>query len=372
MTDFVNQNKTEMLSLLKELSYLPAPSGFEEKRAHFCKTWLEDHGANGVYIDDELNVVYPYCCDNNDKLTVFSAHTDTVFPNTDPLPYSEDDTTISFPGVGDNTASVVVLLIMAKYFTEKKVPVKNGILFVFNSCEEGLGNLKGTRKIFSDYKNRIKQFISFDSTLDTVHDRCVGSHRYCVEVKTKGGHSYYNFGEYNAISLLSSVVNDIYKIKVPEKSDTKTTYNVGTISGGTSVNTIAQSAEMLCEYRSDDIECLSYMQSRFEEVFENAKTRGLDISVDKVGDRPCADIDPSEIRNLKDKVIPIVENLTAKKVCFTSASTDCNIPLSLGVPALCIGVSMYEGMHTRQECLFKDSLEKGLAIAIQLGLKLSE
>lgn len=372
MIDFINRTKREMFSILKDLCSLSAPSHSEQNRAKYCKEYLENIGAKGVYIDDALNVIYPYNCSSCDDITAYLAHTDTVFSDITPMPYFEDEETIRFPGVGDNSASVAVLLLMAKYFVQKNIKTKNGILFVFNSCEEGLGNLKGTRKLFSEYGERIKRLISFDSNLDTAHDRCVGSHRYSVEVKTTGGHSYNDFGTPNAIFHLSEIVTEIYKIKVPEKPDTKTTYNVGEISGGTSVNTIAQSASMLCEYRSDDIECLSYMQEQFTNVFNKAKSDGVDLIVKRVGDRPCADIDAEKIIALKNVVIPIIEKTIGSNVKFTSASTDCNIPLSLGVPALCVGVSMYEGMHTREETLFKNSLEKGLSVAISIGLELSK
>ena len=205
-----------------------------------------------------LNVIFPLNCDSSDEITVFVAHTDTVFPDTESMPYFDDGEKVHCPGVADDTASVVVLLMTAKYFVENKIVPPKGVMFVCNSCEEGLGNLKGTRQLFNDYKDRIGRFISFDSNLNVVADRCVGSHRYEVEVLTEGGHSYGAFGNNNAIEKLSSLITEIYKTEVPQKPGTRTTYNVGTISGGTSINTIAQNAKMLCEYRSDDRECLDH------------------------------------------------------------------------------------------------------------------
>jgi len=372
MKQYIENNKQQMYQMLKELCEIPAPSHFEHKRAEYCKNWLEQAGAEGVYIDEALNVIFPYCCEGSDEITVFVAHTDTVFPDTEPMPYYDDGKRIHSPGVADDTASVVVLLLMAKYFIENKIKPQNGIMFVCNSCEEGLGDLKGTRRLFEDYGSRIKQFITFDSDLYAIDDQCVGSHRYEVEAFTQGGHSYEEFGNKNAIYVLSEIVSKIYQTNVPEKEGTRTTYNVGTISGGTSVNTIAQNAKMLCEYRSNDKDCLLYMQKRFEEIFDELKTDDVTIKVKKVGDRPCSSTPQSKIDDLKKIVVPVVERVINKKVSFKSSSTDCNIPLSLGIPALCVGVNVHEGIHTREEWVDKESMISGLEVAISLGKALTE
>ncbi len=372
VTEFVEKNRAEIYNTLEELCKIPAPSGMEAKRAEYCKKWLETIGAEGVYIDEALNVIFPLNCENSNEITVYAAHTDTVFPDLEPMPYIDDGKNIHSPGVADDTASVVALLMMAKYFVENNYKPENGVMFVCNSCEEGLGNLKGTRKLFADYGSRVKQFITFDSILEVVYDRCVGSHRYKVEVFTEGGHSYGAFGKKNAIHAISQIVNAIYEIKVPEKVGAKTTYNVGDISGGTSVNTIAQNAQILCEYRSDDIECLEYMQKKFEEIFEKAQTDEVSIKVTKVGDRPCASIEPEKIESLKALIVPVIEEVVGKKVIFTSASTDSNIPLSMGIPALCVGVNTHTGTHTREECMDKESIVTGIKSAIKISEKLME
>ena len=364
---FVAQHRQQMLDILKDLCQVPAPSGFEHQRAEYCKNWLTNMGAKDVYIDEALNVVFPLNCKGSDGITVFAAHTDTVFPDVKPMPYLDDGEKIHCPGAADDTASVAVLLMMAKFFAERNPAPKKGFLFVCNSCEEGLGNLKGTRQLFADYQSRISRFITFDSVMSVVNDRCVGSHRYEVEVLTKGGHSFGDFGNSNAIAKLSGIVSEIYKIRVPEKENAHTTYNVGEISGGTSVNTIAQNARMLCEYRSDDKECLEIMQRKFEDIFQAAEAEDVKVCVKKVGDRPCGNIRHDEIQALKRLVVPIIEDVIGESVSFKSSSTDCNIPLSLGIPALCIGVSNYAGMHTREEWVEKASLASGLEIALRLG-----
>lgn len=367
---FIQQNQAKLLQTLAELCRIPAPSHFEQARAAYCKAWLEAAGATGVYIDAAQNVIFPLNCENSCDITVFVAHTDTVFPDKEPMPYRDDGERIHCPGAADDTASVAVLLMMARFFVEKRILPPKGILFVCNSCEEGLGDLKGTRELFRIYQGRIGRFISFDSDLNTVNDHCVGSHRYEVQVHTRGGHSFGDFGRKNAIAELAKLVDAIYNLEVPKKEGARTTYNVGEISGGTSVNTIAQNAGMLCEYRSDDRECLAVMQRHFERIFREADSEQVQVRVKQVGDRPCEAIEQERIRELKATVVPVIEGVIGCPVAFASSSTDCNIPLSLGIPALCVGVNRHAGIHTRQEWVEKASLVMGLEIAIRLGLAL--
>ena len=364
---FIGENKERLLKTLEELCRIPAPSHGEQRRAEYCKAWLEEIGARGVYVDSALNVILPLGCDGKTDITVFAAHTDTVFPDTEPMPYLDDGERIFCPGVADDTASVAVILMMAKYFIENPLERSGGIMLACNSCEEGLGNLKGTRRLFEDFKGRIGRFITFDSKLNIMVDRCVGSHRYEVEINTEGGHSYSSFGSKNAIAELSEIISEIYKISVPEKENTRTTYNVGTVTGGTSVNTVAQNARMLCEYRSDDAEALQIMKEKFDAVFEAARSRGTDIKVTPVGDRPCGESGVKGFSELRDKAAEIIKSVIKKPLHFVSGSTDCNIPVSLGIPAICVGISEHGWTHTREEYLEKASLLKGLKIAVLLG-----
>ena len=364
---FIDKNEAELYKILKELCLIPAPSGMEDERAEYCKNKLISFGAHGVYIDAAKNVIFPINADKSDKLTVIAAHTDTVFPDTEPMPYSDDGEIIKCPGVGDDTACVAVLLMVAKFLIENNVKANDGLLIVCNSCEEGLGNLKGTRTLFSDFKGRIKQFVSYDvARLNHVFDSCVGSVRYEVEVNTEGGHSWGAFGNKNAIYYLSRIVNSIYSLDVPEIEGERTTYNVGLIEGGTSVNTIAQNAKMLCEYRSTSSEALEIMKGKFFEIFDSVREMGVTVDVRVVGERPSArGVDKREIDRLRELVSSAVKRVTGESCSFSSASTDCNIPLSLGIPAICFGVYHGGGAHTRGEWLRKDSLPRGLEIALE-------
>ena len=288
---YIEAHKQEAYDLLIELAQIPAPSNHEEKRAAFIQNWLTDQGAEGVYIDEALNVIYPVGVTDTNPLVVFAAHSDVVFGDTTPLPLVVDEGRIHCPGVGDDTANLVMLLMVAKYIAEHKLtPKEGGMLLVANSGEEGLGNLKGSRQLIRNFGQRMKEFVSFDCTAHSLIVGAVGSKRFKVEVKTEGGHSFSNFGNKNAIAYLSAMIQDLYQIAVPEKGIT--TYNVGTISGGTSVNTIAQQAEMLYEFRSDEKESLEKMEEKFSTIVEAYREKGVEVNVTVVGERPCsAEID---------------------------------------------------------------------------------
>jgi acetylornithine deacetylase/succinyl-diaminopimelate desuccinylase-like protein len=365
---YLDSIQDETVELIKTLCEYPAPSGKEEKRAQFCKQWLEENGASGVYIDSALNVVYPVNCEGKDKRILFTAHTDTVFPDTESYPeYKEDDERIYCPAVGDDTVRVATVMMCAKYFIDNNITPENGVLFVLNSCEEGLGNLVGTRQLFKDFDGRITQFITVDANIGAYVNVAVGSHRYEVEAKTAGGHSYSKFGNRNAIEVISGMICEIYKLRVPEKEGAKTTYNVGIIEGGTSVNTIAQSAKMLCEYRSNDRECLAVMEKEFARIFKEAESDDAEIIVTRVGERPCkGEVDLAVEKKLIDAYKRAVQETNGMDTKASPASTDANIPMSLGIAALDVGAAVSVGSHTREEYLEKNTVAEGVEAIIRM------
>lgn len=365
---YIDSHAEEALSLLIELAQIPAPSNHEEKRAEFCKAWLESRGAADVSIDDALNVIYPLGDTGDNALMVFMAHSDVVFPDATPLPLRIENGRIYCPGVGDDTANAVALLTAAGFLAERQLTPKGcGVLLIINSGEEGLGNLKGSRAILERYGRRVKEFVTFDGNATAIVDRAVGSKRYRVSIDTEGGHSYGAFGNRNAIAYLASMIEALYQIKVPPQG--KTTYNVGTISGGTSVNTIAQHAEMLYEFRSDEAQSLAIMERHFHSCVEFFRTKGVEVTVEPVGDRPCGGaVDETAHQALKNRAAKAIENHYGLTPVFHPGSTDCNMPLSMGIPAICPGCVLGRGAHTREESVEIDSLLPGLKVAFELIL----
>ena len=365
MKNYIRDSYEETLQLIRDLCAIPAPSNHEELRAEFCKKWFIQNGFEGVFLDEALNVIAPVNLkDDQEPLTVVMAHTDTVFPDREPMPCTEDGENMYSPGVTDDTANLAVMMICCRYFKNHFPAGKGAYLFIANSGEEGLGNLKGTRKIMETYGSRVKEFITLDCcNFTTLYCDAVGSHRYKVTVRTEGGHSFASFGNRNAIATLASMINLLYSVKVPVEGNSRTTYNVGLISGGTSVNTIAQDAQMMYEYRSDNRNCLAKMQDLFEKTVETFRASGVEVEVEKVGDRPCASpVDPERFNALKSRAKKSLREVSEFEYEEKSASTDCNIPLSMGIPAIGFGVVIGKGAHTREESLVKESVKTGSSI----------
>lgn len=369
---YLEDSFEETMELLETICKIPAPSNHEEKRAAFCKKWLEDQGAEGVYIDDALNVVFPWNCEGKDNIVAFLAHTDTVFPDmTEPMPYSTDEKFAYSPGVGDDTICLVMMLMVAKYVVKNNLQSEHGILFVADSGEEGLGNLKGVKQVMKDFQGRVERFYTFDGTYDHLYNRCVGSHRYKLIFETAGGHSFSAFGNRNAICSAAELICELNKCQVSVDGDSKTTFNVGIIEGGTSVNTIAQNASFLYEYRSDTYTCLEKMKAFFEETVEKAKQdKEVKITVEVIGIRPCgAEVDETIFNEMMENAKAVCEKYTGMPCALKSGSTDANIPMSLGIPSICVGSYMGGGAHTREEYLEIASVPVGLKITAEIILQ---
>ena len=370
-TRYAENSRDELLTFLRAFAPIPAPSHNEDRRVAFLLDALPKMGIEGAYVDDAKNVIMPYGVEDGKDVIVAMAHTDVVFPDVTPLPYSEDETTIRCPGIGDDTTQLAQLLFALRYFVSHGIRPATGIVFVANSCEEGLGNLAGSRAICEAFKGRIRAFVSVDSSCGNAYNRAVGSHRYKVTVETRGGHSWGNFGNRNAIAEAADMIRDFYAQKVPEVEGQRTTYNVGLISGGTSVNTIAQKAEFLYEYRSTDRHCLSTMKDAFEKIVAANRSDEVKIGVELVGERPCSgDVDKVRQGKLESMADEACRAVFGKGINFKAASTDANIPLSQGIPSLTVGAVVAPGAHTREERLEKSSLVPGLTFLLHFFDKL--
>lgn len=366
--DYMDAHRQEALTLLTELAQIPAPSLHEEQRAAFCRDWLIAQGARGVYMDEAKNVIYPIGCTQNNPLVVFTAHSDVVFPDTERLPLRVADGRIYCPGIGDDTANVVALLMTAKFIAENSLrPNGCGVLLVINSGEEGLGNLFGCRAVMARFGSRIREFVSFDSHDCVCNYRAVGSRRYSVEAETAGGHSFQNFGAENAIEHLARLITALYAQPLPLTG--KTTYNVGIIRGGTSVNTIAQHAEILYEFRSDTASSLESMEEQFRGILDVCRAQGMKLRATAVGERPCgAKVNEAAQKAMIARANEAAQRFYGRTLSFVPASTDCNLPLAAGIPSICVGCYSGASSHTREEYVEVESLLPGLKVAAALIL----
>jgi len=361
MEAYIRASQEELKQLIRDLCRIPAPLGCEDARAEFCRRWFAENGAQEVYIDEAKNVICTLGDTGSNELIAFTAHTDTVFPDTEAMPFEEKDGMMYCPGVTDDTASLAVMMICARYLFQNGWTGDCGLIFAADSGEEGLGNLKGCRKLMENYGSRIRELITLDGTkLNSVVTEAVGSHRYRVSVRTEGGHSFGSFGKPNAIHQLSRIIDDLYAVEVPRQENSRTTYNVGVISGGTSVNTIAQYAEMYYEYRSDSLACMQQMESMFSFIINLHRMKGVDVAVEKIGDRPCSgEVDFQRRQALIGRAEESIRGVLGMDTVFSCGSTDANMPLSMGIPAICISVCDGGKCHTREEWLDTGSLPDG-------------
>ncbi|MGN0645088.1 M20/M25/M40 family metallo-hydrolase [Gemmiger sp.] len=362
---YAEEHRNEQQELLRALGKLPAPTRREDLRAAFCRDWLVAQGARDVTIDDAKNVVCRLGYAPDRELVVFAAHTDIVFPDLDPLPLREEDGKLFAPGIGDDTANLVNLLVAAKYLIAHEDELCCGVLVVANACEEGLGNLDGTRALFAAYGARIRGFYSFDIYMPLCCCTAVGSARYRITCRTQGGHSYADFGRPSAIQLMCGLVEELYRIQPPDRA--RTTYNVGRIEGGTTVNSIAETASVLYEYRSTSQDCMAEMEVKFRRAVAHWQDRGGQFTVELLGVRPGnGPVDPAALGRFTDRSDDVIRTFAGCEPEHTPNSTDSNIPLSLGIPANTIGTVRGGLAHTRKEWIALDSLSTGLKIVVSL------
>ena len=360
----------EAEELLIALGRIPAPTREEDRRAEFVRKWFQDAGFEDVFIDSAKNVICPYQTEKNREIVVFAAHTDIVFPDTEELPMRQEGRTLYAPGIGDDTANLVNLMICAKYISRYHPAMKKGILFIANACEEGMGNLDGTKAVFEAYGDRITEFYSFDGYLSQCTSDAVGSHRYRVSVKETGGHSYLDFGRENAIAVISRMICDLYSQQLPD-NPVKTTFNVGRIYGGSTVNSIAEEAEMLYEYRSPSNANLLFMMEQFNGIMNRYREKHK-LDIELMGVRPGkGSFGEGVLEAWTERNIGIINEFYKGPLDLKAYSTDSNIPLSKGITANTIGTIAGGMAHTREEWVDLDSIPQGLAIVLSIMLTYS-
>lgn len=364
--EFVERNRDDAIALLETLGKIPAPSHHEDQRAAFCRDWFVLEGVDDVWIDEAKNVVCRFGPASCDSYVVFAAHMDVVFDDTEALPMRREGSRLFAPGIGDDTANLVNLMMGCRFLLEHRDELEQGVLIVANTCEEGLGNLKGVKQLFSNYEGQIERFHSFDGYLSQCTSIPVGTYRYRLSIHARGGHSYLEFGNANAVQQAAELICELYRIEPPTRE--YTSYNVGRIEGGSTVNSIPTDCSLLYEYRSSDAGCLEEMRQKMRRVVERARLRGVQLHVSTIGVRPGASpgLDRAALRRFTDDNIDVIRSWFDGGIDETPYGTDSNWPLSLGVIANTIGTVAGEYAHTRQEWVDLNSLPTGMAIVCDL------
>ena len=368
----------ELEDLQLEVTAVPSPPWGEAARAEWLRARFEDLGLSEVQ-QDELGNVFGILpgSEPNAPLVALSAHLDTVFPAGTLIQVSREGGKLYGPGISDNGAGLVALLAMARVLKETGIEHASPLVFIGNVGEEGEGDLRGMRHIFEQprWADAIRTMVVVDGAgTDTVICEALGSRRYEVTVRGMGGHSWSDFGIPNPVVALARIIDRFTQTTVP--TNPKTTYNIGTVEGGTSVNSIPQSATMRVDTRSASVEQLDRLERALREAVQDGtaatsgkKKNGLTAEVRVIGDRPAAEL-PSESRLLK--MIRAVDAQLNNSARLQRASTDANIPLSLGREAIAIGAGgSGGGAHTVNEWYDAAGRDLGLKRILLLTLALS-
>ena len=351
---YIDAHQADYVSLLFAIASLPSPTGNEAKKAAFILKTLKDMGAETAHLDAVGNVVYPYQLEKaKEKPLLYTAHMDTVFEGVDEIVPEIDGHIMKAPSIGDNSSNVAALLFLIRMFHELKLQVP--AIFCFNVGEEGLGNFRGAHHLMETWQEKIRAFIAVDGDSERFVTEAVGSHRYAVHVVTPGGHSFANFGEKNAIAAASAIIEEFYGLRVPHTP--KTTYNVGTIQGGRTVNAIAADVEFTVDMRSVSMTELQKLDAAFMDILKRHEATDVTLETLLLGKRPCGD---GPLRDEIYERIMRIRRREGKMTKWAASSTDANIALSRGLPAMAFGVGHEKGVHTLDEELDLSSLAPGL------------
>ena len=358
---------------------IPAPPFGEAQRAAYLQEKFLRLGLMEAQVDAEGNCVALRKGRSLAPLLVISAHLDTVFPPGTDFTVRREQSKLLAPGIADDGCGLAALIAILCALQESSIETEGSLLFVGTVGEEGEGNLRGVRYLLteSEWANRVSAFISFDGPgLERITHAALGSRRYRVRLQGTGGHSWGDFGVANPVHAMGRAIARLAAYPAP--IDPRTTFNVGRIEGGASVNVIPREAQMDVDLRSESAEELTRLDAFFrravreaaddENGARRANTPPLELDLKLIGDRPSGETPPDAA------LVRIAQEATRYFGCrplLDRSSTDSNIPISLGIPAITLGTGGTSGnSHTLDEWYDPRGRETGLkrALLVMLGL----
>jgi tripeptide aminopeptidase len=352
-----------LLDLAVEIQQIPAPTFHEAQRAAFVRARFQAEGLSAVQSDRLGNV---YACLKGARRAarplVVTAHLDTVFPASVALTLHREDQRLAGPGIGDNALGVAGLFGLLWALRERRTRLPGDLWLVANVCEEGLGDLRGMRAVVERFGERPLAYLVLEGmALGQIYHRGLGVRRYRITIRTAGGHSWIDYGSPSAVHELTALAARLAALKPPPEP--RTTLNIGVISGGTSVNTIAAEAALELDLRSESPAALQTLASQVEQLCASARRPGVTVEVETIGARPPGEIPAAHpLVRLAQSILRSLD-LEAR---LNIGSTDANLPLSRGLPAIALGLTHGSGAHTVHEYIFLPPLEKGLEQLIRL------
>lgn len=362
-----------------DICSIPAPPFGERKRADYLCKRFRDLGLADAHIDEEGNCIAYRAGESDSPLLVVSAHLDTVFPEGTDCSVRRSGSKLLAPGISDDSCGLVALLSFARALQNSNIQTRGSLLFVGTVGEEGEGDLRGVRYLLtrSPWSKRINAFISFDGPgVERITNRALASRRYRVSLSGSGGHSWGDFGTANPVHALGRAIAKLTSYPLPPGP--KTTFNVGHIEGGASVNAIPANASMDVDLRSSEEDELLRLDAFFRRAIraateeENAaqgrRIRPLELTLKLIGERPGGETP------LDNAMVQLALQATQKLGCsprVDQASTDSNLPMSLRIPALTLGAGGTSGKsHTLEEWYDPGNRELGLkrGLLVLLGM----
>ncbi len=342
------------------IQQIPAPTFDEGARARYVTTRFQAMGLRDVRVDALGNVYGRVAGRQRAKAGLMvSAHMDTVFGKETNLAIQRTETQVVGPGIGDNSLGVAGLLALAELWREQS-PSRD-IWFVANVCEEGLGDLRGMKAAVQELKAQIGAVVVLEGgAYGAVIHRGIGVMRYRITVTTPGGHAWSNFGTPSAVHELCKVAVDIAALDAPQEP--RTSFNIGEIAGGTTINTIAAAAHLLLDLRSEDPAILNRLARDVKTIVaKRQQVPNIAIEMEEIGARPAGGI-PDQHPLVRIALHSLTEagyTGDSDKI-MRAASTDANVPLSLGIPTICIGLTVGHHAHRLDEYIEIPPLAQGL------------
>jgi acetylornithine deacetylase/succinyl-diaminopimelate desuccinylase-like protein len=360
-----------ILDLVVRIQQIPSPTFGEKERAKYVHDQFLGLGAKKVIYDEVGNVLIHLVGLGKKPPLIISAHLDTVFPDGTDLACSRTDDRIYGPGIGDNSLGLAGLFGLYMMYGEEfhrsvtRSSLAGDIWLVANVGEEGLGDLNGMKAVVDRFGSEPSAYLVLEGmSLGQIYVRGLGVRRYRIQVCTKGGHSWVDYGSPSAIHEIADLIMRLKSIPLP--MEPRSSLNVGVIRGGTSVNTIAAEASLELDLRSESPDMLAHMIAQVEQLVAEADQPGqedIHVRAKAIGDRPAGQISVDH---------PLVR---AAIECFTRAginvklnigSTDANVPLSRGYPSICMGLTVGGGSHTQGEYIEIKPISQGFDILADL------
>jgi tripeptide aminopeptidase len=362
-------NFEPILELAIQIQQIPAPTFAESQRAEFVRHMFEREQLADVESDPTGNVYARLKGTSpSARPLIISAHLDTVFPPETNLELIRRPDRLIGPGIGDNSLGVAGLFGLLWLLRERRINLPGDLWLVANVCEEGLGDLRGMKAVVERFGPAIQAYIVLEGmALGYIYHRALSVERYRIQAKTAGGHSWKDYGQPSAIHELAGLVTRLTSLSLP--TSPRTTLNVGKFIGGTSVNVLAAEAWLELDLRSESTTTLSKVTAQVHELVKASERPGVRFSIHPLSTRPSGELHASH------PLVCLAENSLRQQgilPVLTIGSTDANIPLSQGYPAVCIGLTTGSGAHTTEEFIHTSPLKAGMEQLFHLVTKIWE